>query len=135
MRSSMHGAEAVLPSKVKHGSPWVLAVNEDAQEDIHCDDLLLLQGLRHRASLRAARYQQALRRYHSRDIRPRTLEMGDLDLRRIFSRNGIHKPSPMWEGPYRVTRLAKPGSVPLETANGVLVKNPWNIEHLRKFYP
>ena len=32
------------------------------------------------AALRAARYQQALRRYHSRNIRPHTLEAGDLVL-------------------------------------------------------
>ena len=35
----IYGAEVVLPSKVKHGSPRVLAFNEEAQEDIHYDDL------------------------------------------------------------------------------------------------
>jgi hypothetical protein len=41
----------------------------------------------------------------------------------------------MWEGPFKVTHIARPGSARLETVEGVLVGNPWNIAHLRKFYP
>ena len=68
-------------------------------------------------------------------MRSRTLETGDLVLRRILSREGLHKLSPMWEGPYRVTHIARPGAARLETQDGIPVKNPWNIMHLRKFYP
>ena len=131
----VYGAEAVLPTEIKHGSPRILAFNEDNQEELHNDDLLLLDGLRCHAALRAAKYQQDLRRYHSRHIRPRTLETGDLVLRRILSREGLHKLSPMWEGPYRVAHIARPGAVRLETEDGDPIKNPWNIEHLRKFCP
>jgi hypothetical protein len=81
------------------------------------------------------RYQQGLRRYHSRHVRARTLEVGDLVLTRILSREGLHKLSPMWEGPFKVTHIARPGSAQLETAEGVPVGNQWNIAHLRKFYP
>ena len=104
-------------------------------DELRNDDLLLLEGLRRNAALRAARYQQDLRRYHSRHIRPRTLEAGDLVLRRILSRKGLHKLSPMSEGPYRVVHIARPGSTWLETEDGIPVANPWNIQHLRKFYP
>jgi hypothetical protein len=97
--------------------------------------LLLLEEARCQAALRAARYQQGLRRYHSRHVRARTLEVGDLVLRRILSREGLHKLSPMWEGPFKVTRIARPGSARLETTEGVPVGNPWNIAHLRKLYP
>jgi hypothetical protein len=72
--------------------------------------------------------------YH-RHIRARTLEVGDLVLRRILSHEGLHKLSPMQEGPFKVTHIARPGSARVETAEGVLVGNPWNIAHLRKFYP
>ena len=98
-------------------------------------DLLLLEEDHRQAILRAVRYQQALRRYHSRNIRPRTLEVGDLVLRRILSREGLHKLSPMWEGPFRVTHVSRPGAARLETEDGVPVPNAWNIQHLRKFYP
>jgi hypothetical protein len=56
-------------------------------------------------------------------------------LRKILSREGLHKLSPMWEGPFKVTHITRPGSARLETAEGVPVGNPWNIAHLRKFYP
>jgi hypothetical protein len=112
----------------------VLAFNEIHQEDLIKDRLLQLEEARCQAVLRAARYQQGLRRYHSRHIRARTLEVGALVLRRILSREGLHKLSPMWEGPFKVTHIARPGSARLETAEGMPVGNLWNIAHLRKFY-
>jgi hypothetical protein len=132
---SVYGAEAVLPTGVKFGSPRVLAFNEVRQEDLIKDRLLQLEEARCQAALRAERYQQGLRRYHSRHVRARTLEVGDLVLSRILSREGLHKLSPMWEGPFKVTHITRPVSARLETAEGELVGNPWNIAHLRKFYP
>jgi hypothetical protein len=131
----VYGAEAVLPTDVKFRSPRVLAFNEIHQEDLIKDRLLQLEEARCQAALRATRYQQGLRRYHSRHVRARTLEVGDLVLRRILSCEGLHKLSPMWEGPFKVMHIARPGSARLETAEGVPVGNPWNIAHLRKFYP
>jgi hypothetical protein len=131
----VYGAEAVLPTDVKFGSPRVLAFNEIHQEDLIKDHLLQLEEVRCQAALRAVRYQQGLCRYHSRHVWARTLEVGDLVLRRILSREGLHKLSPMWEGPFKVMHIARPGSARLETAEGVPVGNPWNIAHLQKFYP
>ena len=87
------------------------------------------------ASLRVARYQQALRRYHCRNICSRTLEVGDLVLRRVLSREGLHKLSPMWEGPFMVVHVSRPSAARLETQDGIPIQNAWNIQHLRKFYP
>ena len=98
-------------------------------------DLVLGEEHRREAALRAARYQQALRRYHCRNIRSRTLEAGDLVLRRVLSREGLHKLSPMWEGPFRVVHVSRPGAACLETQDGVPIQNAWNIQHIRKFYP
>ena len=78
-------------------------------------DLVLGEERHRQASLRAARYQQALRRYHCRSVRPRTLEVGDLVLRRVLSREGLHKLSPMWEGPFRIAHVSRPGAMCLET--------------------
>ena len=90
---------------------------------------------RREASLGAARYQQALRRYHCSIIRSRTLKVGDLVLRRVLSRKRLHKLSPMWEGPFRIARVSRPGAARLETQDGIPIQNAWNIQHLRKFYP
>ena len=90
---------------------------------------------RREAALRAARYQQALWWYHCRNICPRTLEACDLVLRGVLSREGLHKFSPMWESPFKVVHVSRPGAARLETQEGVPIPNTWNIQHLRKFYP
>ena len=94
-----------------------------------------MEECRREASLQAARYQQALRRYHCRSIASRTLEVGDLVLRRVLSREGLHKLSPMWEDPFRIARISRPGTARQETQDGIPIQNTWNIQHLRKFYP
>jgi transposase InsO family protein len=70
----VYGAEVVLPTDVKFGSPRVLAFDELRQEDLIRDRLLQLEVARCQAALRAARYKQGLRRYHSCHIRARTLD-------------------------------------------------------------
>jgi hypothetical protein len=125
----------VLPTELIYGSPRVLAYDEAEQEQLWQANALLLEEDRLRAAVRAARYQQALRRYHSRKVHARSLEEGDLVLRRAQSAKGSNKLTPKWEGPYRVVRVTRPGAVRLETEDGTTVQNSWNIEHLRKFYP
>ena len=61
--------------------------------------------------------------------------MGDHVLRRVLSREGLHKLSAMWEGPFRVAHVSRPGAVRLETQEGTPIQNARNIQHLRKFYP
>ena len=114
--------------ELTYGSPRVLAYDELEQEQLRQDDATLLEEDRLRAAVRAARYQQALRRYHS-------FEEGNLVLRRVQSAKNSNKLTPKWEGPYRVIRVTRPGVVCLETEDAVPVSNSWNIEHLRKFYP
>ena len=41
----------------------------------------------------------------------------------------------MWEGPFKVVHISRPGAVRLETQDRVPIQNAWNIQHLRKFYP
>ena len=98
-------------------------------------DLVLGEERRSEAALQAARYQQELQRYHCRNIRSRTLEVGDFVLRQVLSREGLHKLSPMWEGLFRVAHVSRPSAARVEAQDGVPIQNAWNIQHLRKFYP
>ncbi|XP_066161989.1 uncharacterized protein [Oryza sativa Japonica Group] len=131
----VYGAEAVLPLELSLRSPRVALYDEANQDDLRRDDLDYLEERRRRAALRTARYQQALRRYHQRHIRARSLQVGDLVLRRVQSRLGLSKLSPMWEGPYKVIGVPRLGSVRLTTGDGTELPNPWNVKHLRRFYP
>ena len=87
------------------------------------------------ALLRSAKYQQALRRYHSRRVRGRAFNVGDLVLRLVQSNKDRHKLSPPWEGPYIVAEILRPGAYRLKTIKGEVFTNAWNIEQLRRFYP
>mgnify|MGYP005822192873 CR=1 FL=1 len=102
---------------------------------MHQDDTTLLEEDRLRAAVRAARYQQALRHYHSRKVHAQGFVEGDLVLRHVQSTKNSNKFTLEWEGPYRVTRVTRPGAVRLETEDAVPVRNSRNIEHLRKFSP
>jgi transposase InsO family protein len=138
--SLVYGAEAVLPTELTYGSPRVRAYDEVTQVERRVDDVNFLEETRCRAAVRSARYLQGLRRYHSRHVRSRKLEEGDLVLRRLQTAKRTNKLSPKWEGPFRVSSVSRPGSVRLETEDGVPVANSWNIEHLqryhlRRFYP
>nr|CAD40917.1 OSJNBa0088K19.3 [Oryza sativa Japonica Group] len=131
----VYGAEAVLPSELTLRSPRATMYCEADQDQLRRDDLDYLEERRRRAALRAARYQQSLRRYHQRHVRARSLCVDDLVLRCVQTCAGLSKLSPMWEGPYRVIGVPRPGSVRLATGDGIELPNPWNIEHLRRFYP
>ena len=99
------------------------------------DAVDLLEEAHEMTVICSARFQQTLRRYHERKIRGRTLEVGDLVLRRTQSTKEKLKLSPPWEGPYTVTEVIRPGAYRLEDDNGNVLTNTWNIEQLRRFFP
>ena len=113
----------------------MLGHDEVVQDQHRRDHAVLLEENHLRAATCAARYQQALRRYHNCRVHAQCFEEGDLVLRRIHSTKGANKLSPKWEGPYRVVQVTRPGIVHLETGDGIQLQNSQNIEHLRKFYP
>ena len=117
--SLVYGAEAVIPTELIYRSPGVLAYDEVAQDQDRRDDAVLLEENHLRAATRAARYQQAPRRYHSRRVHAQCFQEGDLVLRRVQSAKGANKLTPKWEGPYRVVRVTRPGAVHLETGDGI----------------
>ncbi|XP_015613528.1 uncharacterized protein [Oryza sativa Japonica Group] len=120
----VHGTEAVLPSELSLGLPRVTLYDEANQDDLCHDDLDYLEERRRCAALRAVRYQQSLWRYHQRHVRARSLQVGDLVLRRVQSRLGLSKLSSMWEGPYKVIGVPQLGSVRLTTEDGTALPNP-----------
>ena len=61
----VYGAEAVLPSDIRHDSPRVAAYVEADNEMAHQNDLDLLDEKRDLAAARSVIYQQDLHRYHS----------------------------------------------------------------------
>ena len=104
----------------------------------------LLEEARDLALSRTAIYQQKLRYYHSKKIRPLSFREGDLVLRRIQRTTGQHKLSPPWEGPFIISRALHNNAYYLIDAqkprkrkrddSGQETERPWNAALLRPFY-
>jgi hypothetical protein len=56
---------------------------------------------------------------HSRELR-----VWDLVLRRILNREGLHKLSASWEGPFKVSKVCRPRSICLATEEGMQLPSP-----------
>ena len=79
----VYGFEAILPTDLDYGAPRVKAYNEQGNEASLEDAMNLLDEARDIALLHSAKYQQALRWYHSRCVQGSAFGVGDLVLRRI----------------------------------------------------
>jgi hypothetical protein len=62
--SLVYGAEACLPPEILMGSPRVQSFDESMQEQLRREDMDFIDERRWQATIRNARYSQALRRYH-----------------------------------------------------------------------
>jgi hypothetical protein len=76
----VHGFEAVLPTDIDYGSPRVWAYTDKGNQVALEDAIDQLDEPRDVALLRRAKYRQALRHYHERNMRPREYHVGDLVL-------------------------------------------------------
>ena len=138
----VYGAEAVLPNDMRHESPLVAAYVEVDNERARQDALDLLDEQWDIAAARLVIYQQDLRHYHSRRVKTRTFQEGDLVLRLIQDQTDMHKLSPPWEGPFVVSKNLNNGSYYLidvrehkdSRKSEEETRRPWNIAHLRPYY-
>jgi hypothetical protein len=131
----VHGSEAVLPTDIDYGSPRVRAYTKEGNQVALEDAVDQLDEACDVALLRSAKYQQALRRYHERNMRPCKFHVGVLVLRRVQGSMDKHKLSPPWEGPFVIHEVFQPGTYKIQYEDERIFTNVWNIEHLRAFYP
>jgi hypothetical protein len=81
-------------------SPAVEQYDEGVSEDSRRVDIDGLEEARCAALIQSARYLEGIRRYHDRNVKERSFNVGDLVLRRIQNMEGLHKLSSPWEGPF-----------------------------------
>jgi hypothetical protein len=96
-------------------SPAVEQYDEGISEDRRRVDI---DGL-----VQSARYLEGIRRYHDRNVKECSFNVGDLVLRRIQNTEGLHKLSSSWEGPFTVAKVTGPGSYRLQTLEGEDINN------------
>ena len=90
----VYGSEAVLPTDLDYGALRIRAYDEQGAKASHEDAMDQLDEARNVALLRSAKYQHAMRWYHSRRVQDRAYNVGDLVLHLMQSNKDHHKLSP-----------------------------------------
>ena len=119
----VYSSEAILPTDLDYGAMRVSAYDEQGAEASLEDAMDQLDEARDVALLCLAKYQQALRRYHSRRVQGRAFNIGDLVLCLVQSNKNCHKLPPPWEVPYVITEVLRPGTYKLKTIDGEVFIN------------
>jgi transposase InsO family protein len=104
----VYGSEAILPTDVTFGALRIQFYMEGEAEQTRRIDLDSLEEQRLTVVMRQARHDQQLRRYHDRNVKETSFNVGDLVLRRIQKTDGMHKLSAPWEGPFIVMEVISP---------------------------
>jgi hypothetical protein len=130
----VYGSEAILPADVMWDSPVVEHYDEGVSEDSRRVDIDGLEEDPCAALIQSARYLEGIRRYHDRNVKEHSFNVGDLVIRRIQNTEGLHKLSSPREGPFTVAKVTAPGSYRLQTLEGEDVNNSWNVDQLCRFY-
>ena len=106
---------------------------EEEAEQARQDVVDLLEEEREMALIRSTIYQQDLRRFHTRNVRGRAFQEGDLVLR--VDQQRPHKLPPAWEGTFVVTKVRHNGAHRLfNVEHNKDEPRAWNADLLRPFY-
>jgi hypothetical protein len=106
----VYGSKEVLPVDLRFEAPRLVFESIAEAKVTRLEDINVMEEERLNTVIQSAGYQQTLRRYHDKAIRHRSFVVGDLVLRRILTGEGRHKLSPLWEGPFIVSKVTPPGS-------------------------
>jgi ribosomal protein L6P/L9E len=127
------GFEAVFQTDLMFNAPRVYVYDENKAEEARIEGIDNIEEGRLAATIEAARYAQALRQYHDKNVQERAFCVADLVLQMIQNKMEMHKLSDPWEGPFIVKKLNKMGAYKIMREDSSDVTNSWNIEHLRRF--
>ncbi|XP_074277405.1 uncharacterized protein LOC141601043 [Silene latifolia] len=135
--SLVFGAEAVIPSEVRVPTHRYGCITEDRSQVEMASNLDTIDELRTSARIRMASYRQTVARSYNKNVKVRTLQVGDLVLRKVFQNTKNQQAGKFaynWEGPYQVESTVGNGAYRLMTLEGQMVPRSWNITHLKKYF-
>jgi hypothetical protein len=122
----------MLPVEITHEAPRISAYDEIGSTEELQDDVDALNKARDVVLSRSTQYQQNLRNYHSRRVRPQSFEKGDLVLQ--LKQDGHENSDSPWLGPYVITEVIPGGAYRLkDKKTGKDEGSSWNAEQLCVF--
>ena len=132
-----YGAEAVLPLETSFPMLRTSTFTPSNNDELLGRSLDLAEEKREKAMIQLAYYHQKLKQGYDTNVKLRPLGLGDLVMRKILG--SAKNPSwgklgPNWEGPYRITSVARIGAYYLEDLDKKAVPCSWNVNNLRRYY-
>ncbi|XP_074306470.1 uncharacterized protein LOC141641717 [Silene latifolia] len=101
--SLVFGVEAVIPSEVRVPTHRYGCITEDRNQVEMASSLDTIDELRTNAQIRMSSYRQTVARSYNKNVKVRTLQVGDLVLRKVFQNTKNQQAGKFaynWEGPY-----------------------------------
>ncbi|KAM1040670.1 hypothetical protein ACFX2C_029930 [Malus domestica] len=131
------GSEAIIPPNIIVPSinTLLLSIEQNIKEMVI--NLDLTEERREQTITRIAAYKQQLISSYNKRAKMRQFQPRDLILRKAFitaRREGSKKMDPIWEGPYKISRVGGKGSYTLTTMNDKEIEKQWNAKNLRKYH-
>ncbi|XP_075499740.1 uncharacterized protein LOC142538267 [Primulina tabacum] len=106
----------------------------DDNDQSRAMELDLVEEKRDRAFIRMEAYRSRVMKSYNRKVGIRNFQVGDLVMKKVNPAEDVGKLEARWEGPYKITRRVSTGSFYLEDTQGRLLKRPWNVFNLKKYY-
>ena len=132
-----YGAEAIIPLETGFPMLRTSTFSSDSNDGLLGKSLDLIEERRENAMVQLAYYQYKLKQGYDINVKLRPLVVGDLVLRKVLrtTKNPTWgKLGPNWEGPYRITSVARIGAYYLEDLDEKAVLHPWNVNNLKRYY-
>ncbi|XP_019244585.1 PREDICTED: uncharacterized protein LOC109224461 [Nicotiana attenuata] len=135
--SLVYGTDAVIP--VEFGEPSLRYSNESgpSNDESRLQDLDEVEERRDMAHVRMVAQKQQAERYYNKKAKIRPLKVGDYVLKaksQVAKDPNEGKLGANWDGPHKITAATNKGAFQLETMEGKLQQNNWNIAHLKYFH-
>jgi hypothetical protein len=111
----VYGSEVVLPVDLIWTSLKIEQYEEGEAEHTRRSELDSTEEVWVNATLQSVRYLQGLRRHYNKSTQQRSVQVGDLVLRRVQKTDGCHKLLSLWEGPFIVAIVSGLGTYKLMT--------------------
>ena len=130
-------AEAVVPLETEFSSLRTAQYEPALNDKMMRENVDLLEEVRDRVNIRAARYKERLVGYYNKRVRTRVFLPGDLVLRKMEAsdpKGAAGKLAPNWEGPYVIKQALGGGAYKLVRLDRSPVDRTWNIVNLKRYF-
>ncbi|GJZ10905.1 hypothetical protein Tco_0545664 [Tanacetum coccineum] len=132
----MYRTEAVIPTEISMPTTRTTEVDMVQNDEALEINLDLLEERRAEMAIREAKSKEKMEKYYNSKVRNTSFKPRDLVYRSNEASYAKEsgKLSPLWEGPYEVTKALGNGAYKLRDQNGKLLSRTWNVRNLKRCY-